>query len=423
MGTGIGPRHPAGHAPCISTAKAYVVPEGGVVRLGGAMSKKLGELLIERGVLTDHQLEEALLNQLLIGGHLGTAVLELGYADEESLGRTLSQVHRVPYAAPEILARARQPILDLVSRRSVEAFQAIPLERSGKKLLTAMVNPRNLGALDTISFESGLHVVPWVAPEFRIFEAMERCYGIPRRPRYVTLSTAMTARIAPRRRPRPRVPKAEVPPVESAPDTDIGEPTSFGRPWTEIADEMFPSGSAPQADPRSAGPSVGWEQLTKRLCSADHRDDVGRAILDELTATLERVALLAVGKSELTLWAARGIATTKDRMEPWPFAHHGVLGRVLAATPHRGPLGNDASDLSFCAWLGIEPPADMIAIPVQLNDRLVAVIYGDHGRHGRIGGRTEDYLRVSRMLGMALLTIVYKNKIREIGSIAGQEHA
>jgi hypothetical protein len=65
----------------------------------------------------------------------------------------------------------------------------------------------------------------------------------------------------------------------------------------------------------------------------------------------------------------------------------------------------------------------MIAIPVQLNDRLVAVIYGDHGRHGRIGGRTEDYLRVSRMLGMALLTIVYKNKIREIGSIAGQEHA
>jgi hypothetical protein len=53
----------------------------------------------------------------------------------------------------------------------------------------------------------------------------------------------------------------------------------------------------------------------------------------------------------------------------------------------------------------------------------VAIIYGDHGRHGRIGGRTEDYLRVSRMLGMALLTIVYKNKIREIGSIAGQEHA
>jgi len=388
------------------------------------MSKKLGELLNERGVHTDHQLEEALLNQLLVGGHLGTAVLELGYADEESLGRTLSEVHNVPYAAPEILARARKPILELVSRRTVEQCHVIPLERSGKKLLAAMVNPRNIGALDTVSFESGLRVVPWVAPEFRIFEAMERCYGVPRRPRYVSLSAAMSSR-PPQPRPAKRESKAaktQPLPIEPSFEGDLGAPTTYNRPWTEVAEEMFPTGAATKVDVHKTVPGVGWEHLTNRLCSSGDRDDVAHAVLDELKSTLARVALFAVGKAEMTLWEARGIGTTGNRLAPLPVARNGALMRVVQKEHYRGPLGGDAKDQEFCAWLGIEAPADAILVPVRLNDRLVALVYGDAGRRGRIEGATENYLRLSRMLAMALLTIVYKNKIREIGSLTYQEH-
>jgi hypothetical protein len=42
---------------------------------------KLGEILIRDGVLTKRQLDIALKAQLLVGGHLGTNLIELGYVD------------------------------------------------------------------------------------------------------------------------------------------------------------------------------------------------------------------------------------------------------------------------------------------------------------------------------------------------------
>ena len=50
------------------------------------MRRKVGEALIEKGLITPAQLEIALRNQLILGGHLGTCLLELGFVEEERLG-------------------------------------------------------------------------------------------------------------------------------------------------------------------------------------------------------------------------------------------------------------------------------------------------------------------------------------------------
>ena len=69
------------------------------------MSKKLGQILIDRTAITDDQLETALRNQLMLGGHLGTCLLELGLVDEKKLGDALVAAIRVPYADPEFFRR------------------------------------------------------------------------------------------------------------------------------------------------------------------------------------------------------------------------------------------------------------------------------------------------------------------------------
>ena len=55
------------------------------------MAMRLGEILMEQGLLTEQQLEMALTSQLLCGGHLGTSLIELGFLDEGTLGMILSK--------------------------------------------------------------------------------------------------------------------------------------------------------------------------------------------------------------------------------------------------------------------------------------------------------------------------------------------
>lgn len=46
---------------------------------------KVGRSLVQRGLITEKQLEEALKAQLIVGGHLGTCLIELDLIDEIAL--------------------------------------------------------------------------------------------------------------------------------------------------------------------------------------------------------------------------------------------------------------------------------------------------------------------------------------------------
>ncbi|MCZ6600480.1 MAG: general secretion pathway protein GspE, partial [Acidobacteria bacterium] len=151
------------------------------------MAKLLGEVLLQAGIIGESQLQEALDAQLVYGGHLGTCLLELGYIDEEQLGQVLAETFGVKYVAPELLRNIPNEIIDFFSRSLVEKYQAIPFGRTEKGIHVAMINPRNLVALDEISFVSSHRSIPWVSPELRVLQAMERYYGTTRKLRYVTI--------------------------------------------------------------------------------------------------------------------------------------------------------------------------------------------------------------------------------------------
>jgi type IV pilus assembly protein PilB len=58
---------------------------------------QLGELLIEKGLITEAQLAEALVDRRLSGGLLGEALVRLGFVFEDELARTLADQAGVPY--------------------------------------------------------------------------------------------------------------------------------------------------------------------------------------------------------------------------------------------------------------------------------------------------------------------------------------
>jgi hypothetical protein len=65
--------------------------------LGRKPRLQLGELLIEKGLITQAQLDEALTERRLQGGLLGEALVRLGFVFEDELARTLAEQAAVPF--------------------------------------------------------------------------------------------------------------------------------------------------------------------------------------------------------------------------------------------------------------------------------------------------------------------------------------
>ena len=65
------------------------------------MALRLGEALVQEGLINNQQLSKALERQVIYGGRLGTNLIELGLLTEESLVRFMAKVFGVPYADPK----------------------------------------------------------------------------------------------------------------------------------------------------------------------------------------------------------------------------------------------------------------------------------------------------------------------------------
>ena len=152
------------------------------------MSIKLGEMLIEAGLLTRAQLDAALKNQVIFGGKLGTNLIELGYLAEEDLARFLSKKLELPCATNEQLMSIPPDIIKLIPKEVADKYKVIPISREKKRLTLAMLDPADLSVIDAISFVTGFYISPLIAPELRLAVALENYYGIKRDVRYIQLS-------------------------------------------------------------------------------------------------------------------------------------------------------------------------------------------------------------------------------------------
>jgi hypothetical protein len=220
---------------------------------------KLGEFFIQRGVINQAQLEQALKAQLIFGGHLGTCLMELGHVDEQRLGETLAEIFKVPYVPQALLDNVSRSVIELMPARLVEKHHAVPFQKSNRMLHLAMIDPKNLPALDEISFFTGCKVEPWVAPEARIFQVMERYYDIPRRQRYIAVCQDMDRSPAKPAAPRSGLASVYAPPPYLASVESVPQPPATIAPDVappSVALDVAPPAVAPAPAPRAAAPQA-----------------------------------------------------------------------------------------------------------------------------------------------------------------------
>jgi len=137
----------------------------------------LGALLIEEGLLTDAQLDAALIEQAKSGKPLGRLLIEQGTISEAELVRTLAR-----QVGLEFVDLGEYPIdasvASLVSESVARRYQAIPIGWEDGKLIVAMADPSNVFAVDDIRAIAGAEVHTVVATASQIIETIERFFRV-----------------------------------------------------------------------------------------------------------------------------------------------------------------------------------------------------------------------------------------------------
>lgn len=147
------------------------------IRSEGTMGKRLGDLLIEVGLITQEQLAETLSAQRKTGKRLGKILIELGYITEESMIEVLE--FQLGIAHVDLCRMTIDPeAAALIPESMAKRHQIIPLGREQEKLILAMADPTDIFAIDDVQLATGLPVNAVIAAESDIERAINRFYGV-----------------------------------------------------------------------------------------------------------------------------------------------------------------------------------------------------------------------------------------------------
>ncbi|MGG5573993.1 GspE/PulE family protein [Vibrio diazotrophicus] len=140
------------------------------------LRKRLGDLLVEEGIVTDEQIGQALSAQKNTGRKLGDTLIELGFLSEQQMLSFLSQQLAIPLID---LSRATVDIdaVQLLSEVHARRLRALVIGRNGDTLRVAMSDPADLFAQESLLNQLSQYSFEFViAPEKQLVDGFDRYY-------------------------------------------------------------------------------------------------------------------------------------------------------------------------------------------------------------------------------------------------------
>jgi len=375
------------------------------------MQMKVGSMLVQESIISEAQLEEALRNQVIFGGKIGTNLIELGYISSEQLAAALSRHKGFPQVNPSQLHYIPAEIIALITPETAKKHQVIPIALDKKRLTVAMSEPCDLDGIDKLSFMTGMYINPVVIPELLLIIALEKYYKIRRETRYISIAKDM------RRDPRP---------VDSQELNDIPAPSS--KPQKQVEEEEFIEipefdgfdnveiPDAPEHVPTQDEIKEAYNltDMCTALAGATSRDQIGAALMEYLRLRHFRTALFLPKEPTLTGWLAADASgyldnfseVRLDMQPPSSFlqvieAKNFCMGQLLSPT-----------DLKAASAIGVKDnPA--ILLPIILMNRVVAIICVVDTLE-KLTRSLNELQKIAIKSAMAFEILIMRNKIQMV---------
>jgi len=135
----------------------------------------IGELLVEKGLITKEQLNQALTIQKQKGGLIGEILVALGYVKETDIALALTSQYGFPYL-PLDSYEIDPEIIKIVPENVARQYNLIPIDKFGNNLSVAMSNPLNDEAIEDVTLLVNCNVQIFVSTSSDIRRAIERYY-------------------------------------------------------------------------------------------------------------------------------------------------------------------------------------------------------------------------------------------------------
>ena len=140
------------------------------------ITKRLGEVLLERGVISHEQLDQALAHQQAQGGLMGQILIQLGFTTEEEVALALTAQYGFPYL-PLDNYELDSSLTEVIPEELARRYLLIPIDRIGNALTLAMADPSNVKALEEVELATKCVIQAFVSTPSDILRAIEKYYA------------------------------------------------------------------------------------------------------------------------------------------------------------------------------------------------------------------------------------------------------
>lgn len=141
--------------------------------------KRLGEMLIGAGLLTEEQLSQALADQKKTDLKLGQYLIRQSIVSEAEMIDVLSEQMRIEKFDP-VSCPIDPDLASIIPSDTALKCQCVPLKKKGRLLRVAMTDPNDIAALDTIELLTNQEVEPVICTERVFHQLYGNIYGVNR---------------------------------------------------------------------------------------------------------------------------------------------------------------------------------------------------------------------------------------------------
>jgi hypothetical protein len=319
---------------------------------------KLGEALVKESLITREQLKLALERQVIFGGRIGTNVVELGILKERELAAFLSRFFRVPAADPALLAAVDSETVSCINRELAEKYKIVPFKKERNRLYVAMLEPRSMTSVDELRFITGYDIIPHAVTELRLLYALEKYYGTERDLRYISVLGK-----------------------EEEKDTGADQ----GKEHVKRVKEEF--------------------------VNAREKEEIIGILLNESRRIASRAAIFLLRGDKLMGWKSRGLNVENCEIG---IAPNSIFSEVISRKSHyRGPLLKLPAHEPLISVLS-GTPQDCLLIPVQIRDKIIALLYADNGNASVLDASLNYIHTLVKMATISFEIVILRKKIMEM---------
>lgn len=335
------------------------------------MELRLGELLLRDRLITNTQLEEALESQAGRGIKLGSALFELGYVEENALGRALSAKLGVPFVGRSELSSIPGDLIRDFSRSMAVKYNVMPFKLERNRLGLAMSDPNDFRALEDIAFMTGRVVQPYIAPDVHISDAQARYYRISGgESRYRILAEQRRGSQPPLPEKSALLPIGEISAAGERPGQGAdAEYEDFSCLNQVLADENGPTELVAQPGKRAV--------ITPGLAGACSWDDVADLLISHIGQAFGSGALFLLRGNDAVGWrgVSNGGMIDQGEMGSLHLGEPSVVRDVAEnGLFSLGPLMATRENRRILELLGIQHDASLFVLPLILHARAVSVV-------------------------------------------------